>query len=85
MDLHVESLVDQSADLLDRASATRQRFDETSKQMFHLLLDLREYMQQDQVHRREEAAGSYDHGNRTLISEWSNDCSRRLGGYPTFG
>jgi peptidoglycan/LPS O-acetylase OafA/YrhL len=25
------------------------------------------------------------HGNRTLISEWSNDCSRRLGGYPTFG
>jgi hypothetical protein len=24
-------------------------------------------------------------GNRTLISEWSNDCSRRLGGYPTFG
>ena len=28
---------------------------------------------------------SLDHGNRTLISEWSNDCSRRLGGYPTFG
>jgi sulfatase modifying factor 1 len=27
----------------------------------------------------------YGHGNRTLISEWSNDCSRRLGGYPTFG
>jgi hypothetical protein len=27
----------------------------------------------------------YSHGNRTLISEWSNDCSRRLGGYPTFG
>jgi hypothetical protein len=26
-----------------------------------------------------------EHGNRTLISEWSNDCSRRLGGYPTFG
>jgi hypothetical protein len=26
-----------------------------------------------------------NHGNRTLISEWSNDCSRRLGGYPTFG
>ena len=25
------------------------------------------------------------HGNRTLISEWSNDCNRRLGGYPTFG
>jgi 2-oxoisovalerate dehydrogenase E1 component len=39
------------------------------------------YRSKDQI----ASSSLLDHGNRTLISEWSNDCNRRLGGYPTFG
>src|SRR5690349_18367583 len=41
--LHVESLLDQAADLLDRALVTRQTIEDTQQQFFTLISDLHQY------------------------------------------
>jgi len=57
---HVEPLLDQAADLLDRCLRDRAQWDDISSRMFSLALELCEYRELDEIHREEEAAGIYD-------------------------
>lgn len=57
---HVEPLLDQAADLLDRGLRDRATWDELGARWISLLLELHEYANLDEIHQREEAAGMYD-------------------------
>lgn len=57
---HVEPLVDQAADLLDRGLRDRGSWDELGSKWATLCLELAEFSQLDAVHQREEAAGVYE-------------------------
>lgn len=57
---HVEALLDQCADLLDRGLSTRERYDELASKWFAQLLELHEFASLDIIHRQEEAAGVYE-------------------------
>jgi hypothetical protein len=57
---HIEPLVDQAADLFDRAVRDRATWDDLSAKALTLLLELKEYADVDEIHRREEQAGIYD-------------------------
>ena len=69
--LQVEPLLDQAADLLDRALNSRRLFDETTEKMFNLLLELNEYIELDRIHRREEQEGLYDTPYERAYSEYA--------------
>lgn len=58
--LHVEQLLDQAADLLDRGIRDRFEWDEISEKMLNLSLELNEYKDLDKIHRDEEESGIYD-------------------------
>jgi hypothetical protein len=58
--LHVEPLVDQAADLLDRSIQERASYDAISEKALKLALELNEYKELDKIHQREESAGLYD-------------------------
>jgi hypothetical protein len=58
--LHVEPLLDQAADLLDRGLRDRAVWDEQSVKMLDLTLELSEYSELDEIHAEEERRGLYD-------------------------
>lgn len=57
---HIEPLLDQAADLLDRGLKDRETWDEQATKMFLLALELNEYKELDEIHQLEEANGIYD-------------------------
>jgi hypothetical protein len=58
--LHIEPLIDQAADLLDRCLKERSNWDDSAAKMFNQLLELNEYADLDAIHRVEEREGIYD-------------------------
>jgi hypothetical protein len=59
VETHVEPLVDQAADLLDRCLRDRAAWDESSSKLFTLLQEIREFRSLDKIHIEEERAGIY--------------------------
>lgn len=57
---HVEILLDQAADLLDRTFNRRRDFNDLFEKFYLLRLELGEYSELDAIHQEEEAAGFYD-------------------------
>lgn len=58
--LHVEPLLDQAADLLDRGLAQRASWDALAAQMTEQWFDLNKFAEEDKVRAAEEAAGIHD-------------------------
>ncbi len=58
---HIEPLLDQAADLLDRCLKDRATWDELSIKMFNLAIELNEYKELDAIHEKEEKAGIYEY------------------------
>lgn len=58
--LHIEPLIDQAADLLDRGINDREKWDELASKMFLLAMELHEFAELDDIHQREEQKGIYD-------------------------
>lgn len=73
---HTEVLLDQAADLLDRGIRDRGFWEETSSAWITQLLELNEYKDLDEIHRRETAAGSYEVAARISQSEFDAERSR---------
>lgn len=69
--LHVEPLIDQAADLLDRGLRDRATWDEQAIKMLELSLELGEYKDLDAIHAEEEQAGLYDVPSRLSAAEKS--------------
>jgi hypothetical protein len=59
--LHIEPLLDQAADLLDRGIRDRASADDQTSKMAALLLEIHEFAELDRIHHLEEAAGLYDY------------------------
>ncbi len=57
---HIEPLIDQASDLMERAINGRKEWDELSVKYFELSLELFEYFDLDEIHNEEEQAGLYD-------------------------
>jgi hypothetical protein len=79
--LHIEPLIDQASDLLDRGIRDRATYDELAAKMLLLNLELVEFSELDAIHQQEEAAGYYDvtrlQSQADYISELSNGNARR--------
>lgn len=58
--LHVEPLLDQAADLLERAIRDRAEWDDKAVKTLNLALELNEYKELDIIHQEEEAEGFYE-------------------------
>lgn len=57
---HVEVLLDQSGNILDRAIRERAQYEGVAADYFSVITELVEYTELDRIHREEEAAGIYD-------------------------
>jgi hypothetical protein len=57
---HAEVLIQQAANLLDRGLRARAEWDELSIRAFDLVLDLKEYVEMEQIHDEESKAGYYE-------------------------
>ncbi|MDO1444613.1 hypothetical protein Q0590_00040 [Rhodocytophaga aerolata] len=68
---HIEPLIDQAADLLDRCLRDRATWDELNVKMVDLALELNEYKELDKIHEEEEAAGVYDVNWHTSIADYN--------------
>jgi hypothetical protein len=68
---HIEPLIDQAADLLDRCLRDRATWDELSNKMFNLALELNEYKELDKIHKEEEDSGLYDHQYKQSLAEYN--------------
>lgn len=66
----VETLLDQSSDLLDRANRDRREWDDLADKWTTLLLELFEYSELDKIHADEEQAGSYEIPYRVSASNF---------------
>jgi hypothetical protein len=69
--LHIEPLLDQAADLLDRGMRDRAEWDDKGVKALNLCLELHEYADLDQVHAMEEKAGYYEVPYKQSIAEVS--------------
>ena len=58
--MQVEPLLDQAADLLDRALRDRATYDELAAKYVRLKMEIEEYAELDAIHAEEEANGVYD-------------------------
>jgi hypothetical protein len=58
--LHIEPLIDQAADLLDRCLRDRNAYDENAAKMLQLSLELGEYKELDAIHAEEERNQIYE-------------------------
>src|SRR5262249_32354933 len=58
--LHVEPLLDQASDLLDRGIKERSQWAELSAKALDAVLELYEFIELDRIHRNEEKEGLYD-------------------------
>jgi hypothetical protein len=58
--MHVEPLLDQAADLLDRGIRERSVWDQTAAEALESILEMREFVELDKIHVEEEQAGLYD-------------------------
>ena len=58
-ELHIEPLLDQAADLLDRGVRDRAAWDDNAAKAFNLALELNEYRDLDTIHTQEEKDGFY--------------------------
>lgn len=68
--LHVEPLLDQAADLLDRCLRDRNSYEEIAATYLTQLLELFEYADLDKIHADEEKAGIYKVDSSVSGSEW---------------
>jgi hypothetical protein len=59
-ELHVEPLLDQAADLLDRGVRDRATYDDLAAKAMLLSLEIGEFSQLDTIHQQEEAFGIYE-------------------------
>ena len=73
---HVEVLLDQAADLLDRAFKHRRDFDDLLEKFYLLRLELGEYSELDAIHQEEEANGFYDVEKEQSDAELKSEQSR---------
>lgn len=71
--LHVEPLLDQAADLLERAIRERGQWDEIAAKAVQLSLELSEYQALDAIHKEEEAAGVYLLDSKTSAADLTAD------------
>jgi hypothetical protein len=71
IETHIEPLIDQTADLLDRCLKDRAVWDELSIKMFNLAIELNEYKYLDKIHKEEEAAGLYETAYRQSVAEYN--------------
>ncbi|EOV0850558.1 hypothetical protein ACOKV8_000547 [Vibrio parahaemolyticus] len=60
-ELHIEPLIDQAADLLDRCLRDRKEWDDNQGKWLELLFELFEYAELDEIHKEEVQAGVYDY------------------------
>jgi hypothetical protein len=67
--LHVEPLLDQAADLLDRGVGERATWDGLAGQATELALELTEYAALDTIHQEEEVAGIYEVPFQEAVAE----------------
>lgn len=58
--LHIEPLIDQAADLLDRGLRDRAVWDDLAAKMLTLALEIHEYAELDKIHSEEEKQGVYE-------------------------
>ena len=77
--LHVEPLIDQAADLLDRGLQDRANWDEMSVKMFDLLLELKEFAELDQIHQEEERVGLYSTPAKQSLAEHAAELTYQQG------
>lgn len=66
---HVETLLDQASNILDRAIRDRSQYEAIAAEYFSLMTELGEYLALDEIHKEEDAAGIYDVDWTTAVSE----------------
>lgn len=66
---HIENLLDQAADLFDRATQEREKHDAAAAKQLQLSLELGEYFDLDEIHKEEELAGYYTHESDWAANE----------------
>jgi hypothetical protein len=66
---HLELLLDQAADLLERVLKARAEWDELAVKAFNLALELEEYYRVDDVHQKEIIAGVYTLPSKQSVAE----------------
>lgn len=57
---HVEPLIDQAADLLDRCLKDRSTYDDLCSKLLYVLVEVEEFRKLDQIHLDEQKAGIYE-------------------------
>lgn len=70
---HVETLLDQAADLLERCVSERQTYQELVEKHTLVCLELGEYFDLDDIHIEEERLGYYEHQASKAESEYRAD------------
>ena len=68
---HIEPLIDQASDLLDRCLKDRANWDDLSVKMFNLALELNEYKELDKIHQEEERNGLYDVSWKQSVADYN--------------
>ena len=76
---HVEPLIDQAADLLDRGQRDRASWDELGAKWATLSLELQEFVELDEIHTREEAAGVYEVAAKQSLADMNAETSTMAG------
>ncbi len=77
--LHVEPLLDQAADLLDRCLRDRAAYDDLAAKALNQLLELFEYAELDRIHSEEEREGAYDTPAAVSAADFLSDRLQTLG------
>lgn len=77
--LHVEPLIDQAADLLDRGVKDRTAWDELAVKWTNLNLEMNEYVDLDEIHREEERDGLYDVPFQQSVAAYNSEVAYSWG------
>src|SRR5262249_27192945 len=67
--LHVEPLLDQAADLLDRAASNRATYDQLASEMMTQILELKEALELEEIREQEEKDGAYSVGYKRAVAD----------------
>jgi hypothetical protein len=79
LSFHIEPLLDQAANLLERGMADRAEWDDKSIKMLNLALELHQYWELDKVLKNEEAAGLYQNDFFNVAQDVIAERERNVG------
>src|ERR1035437_7447755 len=68
----VELLLDQAADLLERALANRREWNLLAARSFEVAADIQQYFELDKIHQEETAAGFYTNDSAEALNDSAN-------------